>query len=1279
MQNWNDQIRQQLNDLPGFPPTPTGSPPGTPATPLEWILGDWIQECRVRPSAATFASLPVTGNFVGDIRASIADQAWYMWDGAAWQPMGGGGGAVNSVTASAPLASSGGANPDISLTGIVAPANGGTGIALPGALNNVLTSDGAGGWTSSAPSGGTVTGVTATGPLASSGGATPDISLTGIVAPANGGTGIALPGALNNVLTSDGAGGWTSSAPSGGATAQGGANAVQYANATTPADFDGNANFVYDEATGRLGIGTASPSTTLHVNSGAVNGTAIATLQNTAGDFQVFRVDANPEGSVTGSIGDIADDSTNGVVYVKTSGSATNTGWSPLANLGTKVYIVVEGGQYATIQAAIDATPTGTNIVPAYSVILVGPKANTGGGASGSWGPAVLAANKSLMITGLGGAQTAKDIRIDSLTFDSSAAGLNANLNENYISGLYITSSSVTSVVTFGGTGAIRLRLNNCYVVNTGAGDAVTNTNSNVNGSLYLDTCIVSAESTTGIAVRSSGTYTAIRNRTEISTATGGTNLSTGRSLSASAGVVEIYDCFVGGASVPRPVVELTGTAFLASGYTTINNTSNDANARCVFVNSATATFASGDASLALGSSVAVVGQVVSGTGTFVFGNITFSYSPLLTVATQTPALRTGGWFTTDIKEGISLTSPGNPLFNLNSSGRITRYNDAAPTNGQVLIGDTAAGYFKSASLTAGSGVTITPGAGSVTIAATGVGGSGVAAQLAYFTSASAIGSETGVGADALTWDATNNRLGVGTNTPTTAVDVATGQVAIPDGTAAAPALAFRDDLNTGLYSPTNDIVGVAVNGTEVARFQQGTGNTPVMLMGTSTIYGAITVDSSDPSGITGVVMLGHVAAGTTLQESYRGGQFAGVRSRGTKAAPTAVASGDGLVNMLGAGYYTNHPTPPAYNYGALITVKAEQAYTATASGGRVEIHTTLNGTDGFTTLGNTATERMRIANDGRVSVGQSGGSIIPAAAGSILTLAGGLTQSAGAVSLTGNAASSLTTSAGDLTLTGGVNLQLAAGFGSAVVVNEFASNVDFRVESQANTNMLLVDASQSTVSVGTTGNTHTFNIGTGALSNFAVASGGRIHTYDGVAPTNGQVLIGDTALGNFAKAALTAGTGISVTNGAGSITIAATGTTASAFVDVPGYVAQQALNAGDLVRFVDDAGTPKVQKADATNTDVRLNPVGFAVAAALVGGAVTVRVAGVADVPAARFDVAPAAADVGKRVFVSTTSGQITLTAPSASGDVLQRAGVLVDGGANPKVLVQVGDPTLL
>jgi hypothetical protein len=146
--------------------------------------------------------------------------------------------------------------------------------------------------------------------------------------------------------------------------------------------------------------------------------------------------------------------------------------------------------------------------------------------------------------------------------------------------------------------------------------------------------------------------------------------------------------------------------------------------------------------------------------------------------------------------------------------------------------------------------------------------------------------------------------------------------------------------------------------------------------------------------------------------------------------------------------------------------------------------------------------------------------------------------------------------------------------------------------------------------------------------------------------------------------------------NGAGALSWVPAGS--GTVVDVPA-TAQEALNAGDLVRFVNDAGTPRVQKADATNTDARLNGVGFAVAAASAGAAVSVRVVGVADVPAARFDAAPGVANVGQRVFVSTTSGQVTLTAPSVGGNIVQRAGILVDGGANPKVLVQIGDPVLL
>jgi hypothetical protein len=90
---------------------------------------------------------------------------------------GGGGGGVSSVTATSPLASSGGTTPDISLTGIISVAKGGTGVATiptgnvvigngtsalygvaPGTSGNVLTSIG-GVWTSNAAVG------TAGGPI----------------------------------------------------------------------------------------------------------------------------------------------------------------------------------------------------------------------------------------------------------------------------------------------------------------------------------------------------------------------------------------------------------------------------------------------------------------------------------------------------------------------------------------------------------------------------------------------------------------------------------------------------------------------------------------------------------------------------------------------------------------------------------------------------------------------------------------------------------------------------------------------------------------------------------------------------------------------------------------------------------------------------------------------------------------------------------------------------------------------------------------------------------
>lgn len=110
MQKLTDPVVVQLNDLPGFPARPNTNPPA----PDRWLLGDWLVECHVAPEVANFAALPLTGNRTGDVRVSLADQAWYIWDGAVWQPMAGGGGGVASVGALAPLSSSLGANPVIS-------------------------------------------------------------------------------------------------------------------------------------------------------------------------------------------------------------------------------------------------------------------------------------------------------------------------------------------------------------------------------------------------------------------------------------------------------------------------------------------------------------------------------------------------------------------------------------------------------------------------------------------------------------------------------------------------------------------------------------------------------------------------------------------------------------------------------------------------------------------------------------------------------------------------------------------------------------------------------------------------------------------------------------------------------------------------------------------------------------------------------------------------------------------------------------------------------------
>ena len=129
------------------------------------------------------------------------------------------------------------------------------------------------------------------------------------------------------------------------------------ANATpgTYLDFldSGSANVLKCDSTGKFSIGNGTASSAFHVDSNAANTTAIATFENTAGDFQIFRSDATPEGAITGSIGDLCIDGTNGRVYTKRTGAASNTGWLSAAHS--------EYASLTTESNAVETTFAGTS------------------------------------------------------------------------------------------------------------------------------------------------------------------------------------------------------------------------------------------------------------------------------------------------------------------------------------------------------------------------------------------------------------------------------------------------------------------------------------------------------------------------------------------------------------------------------------------------------------------------------------------------------------------------------------------------------------------------------------------------------------------------------------------------------------------------------------------------------------------------------------------------------------------------------------------------------
>ena len=121
-----------------------------------------------------------------------------------------------------------------------------------------------------------------------------------------------------------------------------------------------------------------------------------------------------------------------------------------------------------------------------------------------------------------------------------------------------------------------------------------------------------------------------------------------------------------------------------------------------------------------------------------------------------------------------------------------------------------------------------------------------------------------------LFWDDTNNRLGIGTTTPDSKLQVIgtirSQGVSNSDGTIGLPSYRFSNDGNTGLYRPSADVLGVVTGGVEAMRSTTTGGLTTVTINETLDLDGPL-LDETDAAGTVGQILTA-TATGTLWADS---------------------------------------------------------------------------------------------------------------------------------------------------------------------------------------------------------------------------------------------------------------------------------------------------------------------------------------------------------------------------------------------------------------------------
>ena len=130
------------------------------------------------------------------------------------------------------------------------------------------------------------------------------------------------------------------------------------------------------------------------------------------------------------------------------------------------------------------------------------------------------------------------------------------------------------------------------------------------------------------------------------------------------------------------------------------------------------------------------------------------------------------------------------------------------------------------------------------------------------------------VDTDVLKTDATNNRVGINTASPTVALDVtgdikASSTIQSANGTATAPGITFSGDTNTGIYNIAADTIGFSANGAESARIDSqgieiidGTAAAPSLAFSSDTNTGLYRIGNDKIGIATNGTRVGEIGVG---------------------------------------------------------------------------------------------------------------------------------------------------------------------------------------------------------------------------------------------------------------------------------------------------------------------------------------------------------------------------------------------------------------------------------